>query len=211
MSVSLATIEDRVLARLAADMATPAYAKINSANITEFANELIHKVVWHYINLFIKTRVDSVLQPIQALQTLASLSPASGTGQASLPSDFEFATAAVVTPTASTTRLATLHYNAETFRRWDYSNFIYTPNEKFPQCLIEDGSIYVKPLTTASTYQTILLDYIKTHPDLSGGQVTEFDSNADAMLEALVAMRCYDFLEEPELSTKALAEAGMGA
>jgi len=211
MAISLATIEDRVLARLAADMATPSYAKIHSNNITAFANEAIHKVVWHYINKFIETKIESVLQPIQALQKLASLTLATGTGDVALPTDFEFATSVVVTPTASTTRQAKIYYDADGFRKWDSSNFLRTPNAKFIVALIENGKLYVKPLATSTTYKTALMDYIKTHPTLSGSQATVFDSNADAMLEAIIAMRVYDFLEEPELSNKAVVEAGMGA
>lgn len=212
MAVSLATIENRVLARLAANMATPSYAKIHTNNITEFANEEIHKVVWHYINKFIETKIESVLQPIQALQVPKSLTLGTGTGTVSLPTDFEFATSLVVYPTASTTRQAIIYYDADGFRKWDSSNFLRTPNAKFIVALIENGTLYVKPLATATpTYKTAILDYIKTHPGLSGSQATLFDSNADAMLEALIAMRVYDFLEEPELSNKAVVEAGMGA
>ena len=213
MATTLADISTRVLTRLAADMAVPAYSKIDSATITTFANSFTNKIVWHFINLFQKSQDPKALAPIQGLQKLsAAVTLAVGTGIGTLPADAEFVTSVLVLPTVNTVRRAKLYYHADDFERWDSSNFVLTPSSKMIVALISNDTIRVRPLATATpTFATAYIDYIKTHPTMSAGQGTEFSAGADTILVALILSKIYDFLEEPELSKMALLEAGIGA
>lgn len=198
MSTTLADIEDRVLARLAADMATPSYSKINSNNITEFANDRLAKIV-HFL------ASSKLVGDLQALVEMSDSIALSAAGVGALASDFEYHLAVKI-DTARTR--AKVYLDPDKFAKWDSSNFILTPTSRKPIALIAGGNVRVKPISSSTAY----VDYAKTHPTLGAAQDTEFSAYADGLLVILVYSDCLAFLEEFELLGKAHAElkqAGM--
>jgi len=211
MATTLADIQARVLARLAADMSTPAYSKIDSDNLTVFANDLINKIVWHYINLFLQSKEDRYLAHLQGLMDNQNISLTEGTGVGTLTYEAALVTGVTLVISGTTVRKAKLFYDAAEFIKFDSSNFILTPGDKLAVAHAKLDSIYMRPINDGSKYQSAYIEYIKPHPALSGSQDTEFDAACDDMLVLLILSRCFDFLEEPELSNMALKEAGIGA
>ena len=195
MSINLAAINSRVYARLAADMSSPTYSKIHANNIATFANELTAKVIWFFVE-------KKDLAPIQALLAIDE-SIALTTGIGALPTDYEAPAGVKV---SSSKLRAKLYLTADAFNLWDSSNFIVTPTTRKPIAFVADGNLYVKP----TSYTVAYLDYIKTHPTLTGAVTTSFSTVGDTILVSLIVARCFDFLEEYELANTARFEAGVG-
>jgi len=195
MSINLATINSRVYARLAADLSSPSYSKIHANSIATFANELTAKVIWFFVE-------KKDLAPIQALLVIdESVSLTAGIG--TLPTDYEAPGGVKV---SSSKLRAKLYATAEAFNMWDSSNFIVTPTTRKPIAFVANGKLYVKP----TSYTVAYLDYIKTHPTLTGAVTTSFSTVGDTILVSLIVARCFDFLEEYELANTARFEAGVG-
>ena len=132
-------------------------------------------------------------------------------GSASLPEDFWWPKltsqqndlynllSLKVTANSVTKRHASLVLPAE-FARFDSSNFVLTPSDKFPVATIAD-KVYIKPTDITAGY----LDYITTHQAISSG--TQFDAVGDNVLVALVMARYYEYRELPELQALAYGKA----
>ena len=191
MAKTLANIKLDVYSRLAADMATPAYADIHEDNITKWADNLIPLVI-------------SALDPSEypALITAAG-SVALTTGSGSVPADYQKVLAVKATFAAGTYS-AKLEKDMENFNSWDSSNFLTTPTTRKPVSVVVNGTVKVKP--TSATYA--LMDYVKTHPAMSGSD-TLFSTMGDFLLVELIVSRAFFFLEEPELGMGILRELGI--
>jgi len=190
MAKTLANIKLDVYSRLAADMATPAYADIHEDNITKWADNLIPLVT-------------TILDPSNFPSLIkygGSVALTAGSGN--VPSDYQKALTVRATFAAGT--YSTMLGDTEEFNRWDSSNFILTPTTRRPVSVIVDGTVKVKP--TSATYA--LIDYIKTHPALSGSQDTLFNDIGDFTLVQLITARAFYFLEENQIADGILKEIG---
>ena len=132
-------------------------------------------------------------------------------GSADLPDDFWWPKTAKqqesmydllslkVTANDVTKRHTSLVSPAE-FARFDSSNFVLTPSNKFPVGMIAD-KVYIKPTDITAGY----FDYINTHQAIEDG--TQFDAVGDNVLVALVMARYYEYLELPDLQALAYGKA----
>jgi hypothetical protein len=196
MAISISTLRTRVFSRLAADLASPTYSEIDNANITIWANELTSLVTEKLAKMDAKDE-------LQALVTIGTSVALSASGVGSLPSGFAVAMAVKVDISGTRKSVFRLYYDPAKFAKWDSSNFILTPTNRKPVALIAGNNVRIKPTSISTAY----VDWAKEHPDLASNS-TLYQINGDRMLVGLVAARCYDFLEEPDLANNARKEVG---
>ncbi len=194
MSITRAVLYTRVKTRIRADLATPTVDDLDDNSITTWANEKLAQVI------------EMLKDPIHftalvAIGTnLGSLTLFAGKKYAALPSSYLRAVAVKV---GSTRRKCRLYFDPVEFSRFDSSNFVLTPNDNYPVALAAD-KIYVIPTSITTAY----IDYIKSHPDLSGSQGTLFDGLGDEVLTLLVTAEYYKFgPQRHDLASLAVQEA----
>ena len=197
MSISISTIRTRVFSRLAADLSSPTYSQIHNNNITTWANELTAIVSRKLAEM-------GVSGELQGLITIGSSIALNASGIGTLPSDYETHTNGKVLVSGNRKSLFRLYDDPAKFAKWDSSNFVVTPTTRKPVALIANGQIRVKPTTITTAY----LDYVIQHPTLASNN-TKYGKMGDAMLVGVIAGRCFDFLEEPDLANNARKEVGL--
>jgi len=186
-------------------MSTPSVNDIADASITEFAKQRTGDV----IDILTDYRLPNELRNRRAAEHFPSLinvdtSLTFSSGAAALPSGYQTALSVkvnTVTP-AVTKRFCRLLFDASEFARWDSSNFVYTPDQERPIAYAGD-QIYIKPSTLTAGF----IDFVETHPTISGSQGTVFSPLGDNILIDLILADYYAFIEEADLMNLHLKSA----